>query len=82
MEKWQPSKTPTEQAGGWDHAEQKHDHEQYELPFDLPNELSPTPDKPGDNRGGSNQPASQFRGRMDATARGEIGPVHRPRWKN
>ena len=78
MEKWQPSKTPTKQASGWNHAEHKHEQEQYELPFDLPNELSPTPDEPGDKRGRSDQPASQFGGRMWRTARGKVSPVHCP----
>ena len=78
MKEWQPAETPTKQASGWSHAEQKHEQEQYEFPFDLPNELSPAPDESGDKRGGSDQAAGQFGRRVWATARGKVGPVHRP----
>jgi hypothetical protein len=46
VKEWQPPKTPPKHASCGDHAEQKNDQKENQFPFDAPNELSTTRNKP------------------------------------
>src|SRR5207249_7123842 len=82
MKEWQPPKTPPKNARRWNHAEQEHEHEQDQLPFELSHDNAPAPDESRDECRWSNQATGQFGRAVRHQTRREISPVHCPRGEN